>query len=78
VDYGVVSWLVEGKGGEVLWRRVLITSRGCTARVDIVPAERPPMASMTAGESCECLSAIREEVERFGHGGSFLGKLKGG
>jgi hypothetical protein len=41
------NWSVEG---ELLCKRVLITSRGWTARVDIVPAERPAMVSTSAGE----------------------------
>lgn len=36
--------------GEVLCSRVLITSSGWTARVEIVPAERPAMVSTSAGE----------------------------
>lgn len=34
----------------VLCKRVLITSRGWTAKVEIVPAERPAIVSTSAGE----------------------------
>jgi hypothetical protein len=40
----------QGRGRVLLWRRVLITSRGWTARVEIVPAERPAILSTSAGE----------------------------
>lgn len=54
-------WLVElWKRWErwALCRRVLITSRGWTARVEIVPAERPPRASISNGENRAWLSVI--------------------
>lgn len=44
----------------ILCRRVLTTSRGCTASVETVPAERPAMVSTSAGESRAWLSVIRE------------------
>ena len=37
-------------GEKLLCNRVLITSRGWTTKVEIVPAERPAMVSTSAGE----------------------------
>ena len=47
---------------EVLWRRVLMTSRGWTARVEIVPAERPAMVSTSAEERRAWFSFISREL----------------
>lgn len=48
----LLASVLEERGGRanLLWRRVFITSRGWTASVDIVPAERPAMVSTSAGE----------------------------
>jgi len=43
-----------------LWRRVLITSSGWTARVVMVPAERPAIVSTSAGERRAWFSFICE------------------
>lgn len=51
----------DGKGEEILWSLVLITSRGWTARVEIVPAERPAMVSTSAGERRAWFSFIRKK-----------------
>lgn len=48
--------------GGLLWRRVFTTSRGWTARVEIVPAERPAMVSTSAGERRAWFSVIRGEI----------------
>jgi hypothetical protein len=64
----VIVLVVEAKGGVEGWRnrsllckRVLITSRGCTTKVEIVPAERPAIVSTSAGEMRAWLSVICKE-----------------
>jgi hypothetical protein len=56
----MVSTGGEEDGGEVLWSRVLITSRGWTASVEHVPAARPAMVSTSAGERRAWLSFMKE------------------
>lgn len=57
----------EGKarilGGELLCRRVLMTSKGWTVSVEIVPADRPAIVSTSAGERRAWFSFIREAVD---------------
>lgn len=58
----VSTALTEKRGIKSLCNRVLITSRGCTAKVDIVPAERPAIVSTSAGEMRAWFSVIREDL----------------
>ena len=60
----------------LLCNRVLITSKGWTAKVDIVPAERPAMVSTSAGERRAWLSGMRGEVVSCHDGGLLEVELK--
>lgn len=58
---GVLVEVVVGRRwGCLLCRRVFTTSNGCTASVEIVPAERPAMVSTSAGERRAWFSVIGE------------------
>ena len=69
LGYAAMDWIQVSEGWRsrarregILCKRVLLTSRGWTANVEIVPAERPAMVSTSAGERSAWLSVIREDI----------------